>query len=73
MLRYELDTEPYLLDEDWIKTAFADLPATAAVFVYRRQLLSYFDEIKTGKTVEAQTVAAAIACRDYNALRMLGN
>ena len=72
VLRYALDEAPYLLDGEWVKTAFADLPASAAVFVYRRQLLAHFDEIKTGKPVAEQTVAAAIACRNYNAVRMLG-
>ena len=72
VLRYALDEAPYLKDGDWVKTAFADLPAAASVFVFRRQLLSFKEDVKVGKRVEEQTVAAAIACRDYNAIRMLG-
>lgn len=73
VLRYALDEEPYLLDEDWVETAFADLPATASVFVYRRQLTEHFDEIETGAPVAEQTVANSISCGDYNVIRMLGN
>ncbi len=73
VLRYELDDAPYLEEGEWVKTAFADLPATAAVYLYRRHLAEQLDEIKTGAPIAAQTVAAAIACKDYNAIRMLGN
>ena len=71
VLRYALDEAPYLKDGDWVKTAFADLPAAASVFVYRRELLSLAENVKAGKEVERQTVAAAIACKDYNAIRLL--
>lgn len=71
VLRYALDEEPYLEEGDWVNTAFADLTAAASVFVYRRELLALSEDVKTGKSVAAQTVAAAIACRDYNAIRML--
>lgn len=73
VLRYELDDAPYLEEGEWVKTAFADLPATAAVFLYRRHLTEQLDEIKAGAPIAEQTVAAAVACKDYNAIRMLGN
>ena len=71
VLRYALDSEPYYIEKDWVKTAFADLPAAASVFVYRRQLLALKDSVTVGSPVETQTVAAAIACQTYNAIRML--
>ncbi|MBO5754465.1 MAG: hypothetical protein J6R89_00250 [Clostridia bacterium] len=70
-LRYALDDAPYLKHGEWVKTAFADLPATASVFVYRRQLLALSEDVKVGTPVARQTVAAAITCKDYNAIRLL--
>lgn len=73
VMRYALDEAPYLGTADWVKTAFADLPAAASVYVFRRDLAREFSSLTVTDAASKIFLWETVACREYNVLRSLAN
>ena len=74
VMRYALDSEPYLSENKEIAACFSKLPSYAGAYLYRQLLKDELEHVKSHDIAEGYTVTNVTACEDFcNAVRLLGN
>lgn len=74
VMRYALDREPYLSENEKIAACFAKLPSYAGGYLYRQLLRDELERVKSYDVVESYSVVTSAACVDYcNVIRLFGN
>ena len=74
VMRYALDDEPYLSENEKIAACFAKLPSYAGGYLYRQLLRDELERVKSYDVVESYSVVTSAACVDYcNVIRLFGN
>lgn len=74
VMRYALDDEPYLSENEKIAACFAKLPTYAGGYLYRQLLRDELESVKSNGIAERYSVVTTDACVDYcNVIRLFGN